>query len=724
MRTGKSALLFVSSLALIVTGTHAQSISGTCVVSAVPPLVRAEGLTERLGDVILQCSGANAGAVLSGNLAAFLPVNITNRVDANGLAADAVLSVDYGAGFVPTGISGQALNGSITYRGLNLTVPPGGSLSLKISNLRAAVNQLGGSSPNPIVASISFFVPISRATIIVGYAQAGLYATLSSSGITCVGSPVPSTIDMPSLFAAGTAFASTRVTEGFAMAFSPRAMGDDTGTRFLVQYSGFPANAHIFVPDLVAGYNALVPTAGGDLGLPQSAGQYVPGSGTLLLARVQDATASGAGGTPVFAPTGSGPVLLKSAREVSLINGSGFAVYEVVDSNNAVQESAQFPTFIGLSGTVTPAIAQESVSLAPVSNVTAASINAPFPRFASVTPASDCSILGDCGADYFPKLAVGALVPIQLTATAGGAMTSQPGYVPISNQGGGVMFWNVTVSYLSGSGWLTVDTPSGQDGGATRLWANAQNLAAGTYKANVVVDAGPLAGSVTIPVTLTVTAAPSAPPSTPPSTTPSTPDSSTPASVTVQSVVNAATFQAAPLVAGSLATVLGANLSGKNVSVTFTGSPATLLYTSATQINLVVPQALASKMSATMVVTVDGTSSTPLTVGLSSAWPAIFANGVLNQDNSVNSAGVPAAPGSILQIFATGVPAGVTVSVQMGARKDLVPLYAGASGDTPGVQQVNVAVPDNLPPGSTQVTVCAATQSQQYCSAAVPLTVQ
>jgi uncharacterized protein (TIGR03437 family) len=303
-------------------------------------------------------------------------------------------------------------------------------------------------------------------------------------------------------------------------------------------------------------------------------------------------------------------------------------------------------------------------------------------------------------------------------------MTSQPGYVPISNQGGGVMFWNVTVSYLSGSGWLTVDTPSGQDGGATRLWANAQNLAAGTYKANVVVDAGPLAGSVTIPVTLTVTAAPSAPPSTPPSTTPSTPDSSTPASVTVQSVVNAATFQAAPLVAGSLATVLGANLSGKNVSVTFNGSPATRLYTSATQINLVVPQALASKMSATMVVTVDGTSSTPLTVGLSAAWPAIFANGVLNQDNSVNSAGVPAAPGSILQIFATGIPSGVTVSVQMGARKDLVPLYAGASGDTPGVQQVNVAVPDNLPPGSTQVTVCAATQSQQYCSAAVPLTVQ
>ena len=104
------------------------------------------------------------------------------------------------------------------------------------------------------------------------------------------------------MFAAGTAFASTRISESFGNAFLPRAAGEDNGTRFLVDYSGFPANATLYLPDLVAGSDALVPTAGGDLGLPQAVGQYVPGSGTLLLARVVGADATGAGGTPVPVP--------------------------------------------------------------------------------------------------------------------------------------------------------------------------------------------------------------------------------------------------------------------------------------------------------------------------------------------------------------------------------------------------------------------------------------
>ena len=49
------------------------------------------------------------------------------------------------------------------------------------------------------------------------------------------------------------------------------------------------------------------PTSGGDLNLPQAVGQYVPGSGTLLLVRVTGADASGAGGFPVTAPQGAGP---------------------------------------------------------------------------------------------------------------------------------------------------------------------------------------------------------------------------------------------------------------------------------------------------------------------------------------------------------------------------------------------------------------------------------
>ena len=113
-----------------------------------------------------------------------------------------------------------------------------------------------------------------------------------------------------------------------------------------------------------------------------------------------------------------------------------------------------------------------------------------------------------------------------------------------------------------------------------------------------------------------------------------------------------------------------------------------------------------------MVVTVDGASSAPMTVALSPAWPAIFAHGVLNQDNSENTQQSSAAPGSVLQIFATGIPPSAIVTVQIGdpggSQRSLEPLYAGEAPTVPGVQQVNVAVPNELASGPVQLTVCAA----------------
>ena len=96
--------------------------------------------------------------------------------------------------------------------------------------------------PAPVTASLSSNLAVDQSQLVVAYSQAR-YALLTcpSTGISCYGSPVPDTLDLPSLFAAGTAFASTRVTEGFATAFEARAAGADTGTRFLVKYTGFPA---------------------------------------------------------------------------------------------------------------------------------------------------------------------------------------------------------------------------------------------------------------------------------------------------------------------------------------------------------------------------------------------------------------------------------------------------------------------------------------------------
>jgi uncharacterized protein (TIGR03437 family) len=355
------------------------------------------------------------------------------------------------------------------------------------------------------------------------------------------------------------------------------------------------------------------------------------------------------------------------------------------------------------------------------------------PRFATPPAASDCTALGDCGGAYFPKLFVNA-PPISLTAIAGGAMTNGPGYIPVNNVGGGVMNWVATINYTKGGGWLILDYTSGQNDGSVRVWAKPQGLAAGTYTANIVIDAGGLAGNAAVPVTLTVSPAPSLPatPATPPPaptnpatpgspSTPSTPPAST---LTVSKVVNAATFDVTPLVAGSLATLMGQNLAGKSLAVTFDGNPADVLYSGPSQINLRVPASLAGKNTAALVVTVDGASTSPQVVPLAPAWPAIFANGVLNQDYSANGPGSAARRGSVLQIFATGIPAGATVSAQIGGRRELVPLYAGEAPEVPGVQQVNVAVPDDAAGPSAILALCVNTPAQQYCSTAHPIAIE
>jgi uncharacterized protein (TIGR03437 family) len=670
-----------------------------------------------MGDIVIQCSGANPGALLTGNLSVFLPISITNRLDSasGNLTHDVILSADLGTGFVPTGIAGQISNQIISFNGISLTVPSSGKLNLKLTNLRAAVHQFGPVlQPTPINAQLAFSTPVSlqvdQSQLAVAYAQPGLFATLYDRGITCTGSLLPETINLPNLFTRQTAFASARMTEGFGAAFSARTATEDNGTRFLIRYSGFPTQTHLYIPDAVAGSTALTPTLGGDIGGRQQAGQYVPGSGTLLLVRVTGTDANGAGGSLVQLPSngGNGPINLTSASEVPLSGGSGFAVYEVVDSNMTQLETVQFPTFIGISNITAPATAQETVTFAPISTVTTASTTAPILRFYETNPNSDCQLVGDCGAAYFPHLSVTALSSISLTAVAGGDQTSPAAYIPVTNSGGGIMNWTATVQYLQGSGFLHLDTTSGQNFGSIIVTASGKGLAAGTYKANILVDAGSAAGSVNIPVTLTVTPGPVTPP---------------PSPVVVSQVVNAATFDATPLVSGSLGTLIGSHLAGKSVAVTFDGSSANLLYTSDTQINLQVPD-LGSKTSASLVVTADGVKSDPVTVMLSPAWPSVFSKGILNQDNSLNSAATGAKAGSILQIFATGISDGATVSVQIGNRKDLVPLYAGQAPTVPGVQQVNVAVPDDAAAANTQLILCAMTGGKQYCSAGTPLTIQ
>jgi uncharacterized protein (TIGR03437 family) len=391
-------------------------------------------------------------------------------------------------------------------------------------------------------------------------------------------------------------------------------------------------------------------------------------------------------------------VTLNGANPVPLTNGAGYAVYEVVAANPAETESAQIPNFFAVPANTTPATANGGVTLAPVSTITSASTDAPVPRFAAVQPPSDCGAIGDCNASYYPLLSVKAQ-PMQVTAVAGGKRVGA-GTIYISNLRGGVMDWSLNVTYASGSNWLLFTETLGINGGEVAVVVDPSALTPGNYQATININAGSIAGSQTVPVSLTVTPAASVP------------------AATISAITDAADFRSAPVVPGSLATVWGTNFSGSNVTVTFNALVANLLYTGAQQINLEVPPALTGQSSAQVIVSVNGSPSAPFTAQLTAVAPALFTPGVLNQNNTVNSPGSPAPLGTVLQIFGTGIPtsgAGVTVTLQN--RSGLIPLYAGIAPDLPGMEQVNVQIPADLQPVTSNLIICATTAANtQYCS--------
>ena len=699
----------------------ARANSLDCTPSAGPQIVHGEGIAERTSDLVFNCTGGAPNQTVTMNLALFLNVNITNRLAsaASNTLTGITLTADDGSGpqvlSAPATLMGPA---TVAFNGVTFTLSGTGSVTLDVSDLRGAANQLdfeAGSSMQVIIGvngSTEFSLPVDQ--LLVGQPQHGLYVGYSAKLIcTQSGSPAPANLaSFASFLAAKSSFTSTRLTEGYADSFAPKSdpqnFGADTGTRMVVQYSGFPAGAQLFVPTVIAGSDATQPTAGGDLGVTAAGGKYTPGpTSSLLLSLVPFTDANGAGGTPAYMPgaPGSGTASFDSMSPVALTNGSGIAVYEVVDANPNIQESAQFPTFLvlapnGVGQTITTS---ENATLGPVSTVETAAATAPIPRFQQTTPPADCSIVGDCDAPYFPVLKV-LETSLSYSTTAGGLTTSD--YVEVQNAAGGLLEWTASAAYTSGSGWLTVSPAQGYNNGTVRIDAVPGTLAPGTYKATLTINAGP-AGTSTVPVTFVVNTGEAGAPS-----------------PSITSAVNAATFASGPLVPGSIGTLMGSQFSGQAVSVTFNGIASQVLFSNATQINLVVPSSLSNVASAKVVVTADGMASAPYSVNLAPFAPGIFNNGVLNQDNTVNSAKQPAAPGSVIQIFATGLSGSGAITAKIGSQVVAQPYYAGPAPGIAGLQQIDLILPSDVSGNSVSVSVCGgATAAHAVCSPAVAVAV-
>jgi hypothetical protein len=125
-------------------------------------------------------------------------------------------------------------------------------------------------------------------------------------------------------------------------------------------------------------------------------------------------------------------------------------------------------------------------------------------------------------------------------------------------------------------------------------------------------------------------------------------------------VVNAASLAPGPVVPGGLTTIFGAGFP-EGIAVRFDGIPAAVLFSSADQVNIQVPELTGRKTRLTLISRRWIIGAADLRVA--SAHPGLFTlNGLgtgyaiaLNHDGAPNSAANPAPPGSEVRLFATGI---------------------------------------------------------------------
>jgi uncharacterized protein (TIGR03437 family) len=705
----------VGALVVMAWPVSAQISQLICDPLAEPLALRSEGLTERTGTIVLSCQGTPNGVVDAGFIAR-ASHTVTNRLDASG-NADVTMAAETATGFEVVASSPRLIPpNTLVFEQFSFVLPASGRTTITVSNIRVATDP--PESTRAVTVSLSFNgrsgVFLSRAEVTVGIPRRGLLSSATVARLVCLPSPEPEELTFSALLAS-TRFASVRVTEGEPTAFEPRRPGTSNGTRIVVRYSGFPAGTRVFVPDVIAGSSATRQTAAGDMGVEASGGQHTPGDpGSLLLSRVRFADDHGGGGALAFQPgaPGSGTVSFNSVGEVALRNGAGIAVFEVVDGNPTAIESAQIPTWFAVPrpevNTLTPVVASARVTFGPLSTVAEASRSAPVVRFRDVEPLIDCEALGDCNANFFPRLFVDA-PPLTFTATAGvkGFFTK---HIRILNERGGVMPWTATVQFRNGDNWLEARPAVGVNNASILLWAFPENVTPGTYEAVLTIDAGPLAGTRTFPVTLNAT--PPKPPEAPkPDPTPR-----------INNITSAANGSVTILAPGSLARILGERLDGQEVTVLVNGQPANVLFRSASRIDLLLPET-APGPRVDVQVRVDGIWSAPWGLAVEAVSPVVFTQGVLNQDGSVNAPDNPETPGRVLQVFLTGAAkASGGLSVRIHDRDIETPAYRGPAPGLTGVEQINFVIPADLPSMTTELVVCARPEGgPRRCSLAVPV---
>jgi uncharacterized protein (TIGR03437 family) len=291
--------------------------------------------------------------------------------------------------------------------------------------------------------------------------------------------------------------------------------------------------------------------------------------------------------------------------------------------------------------------------------------------------------------------------PLNFTVQSGAATVPSPEII-VSAAGQNVPLQVIAaVSTPPAGHWLSL-SPDGDGTGTTpqafHVHVDPSGLAAGVYQGTITATSSTAGVSpLNIPVTLTLTAAPPA--------------------ISVSLIQNAASFEMGSEAPNTILSAFGIYpgcTSGAEVSVD--GSATAVFYSSPTQVNFLFPASVSGEDSASLQFQCGGLKSAVVKVPVLKLAPAIFTVGqngsgqaaIVNPDGSTATA---ASPGSNIQIFGTGFgmlgPAGsdglrhllLPVTAAIGGIPATV-LFAGeAPGTTTGLQQINVQIPANAPPG-------------------------
>lgn len=431
--------LAVAALAFGAASTaNAQQVAPfSCVSnSGVPPIIRAESLSELVGDFVLTCSGgtptAAGTAVPQANVQVFVNTTVTSRLLA-GTYSEALLTVDepapanqlycsqsggcgvtgvggatgvsYSSAGVPNVFQGQQSgSNSIVWLGVPID-PPGttGTRTIRISNIRVNANQLGVSSsliPTPIQMYISvtggLSMPVSNPQQTLAFIQSGISFSASSSKssyLRCNSWNSAAAADNSKAFtdAGGSTL---KFTEGFASAFKPRLSG--TAQNIPGAIYGTESGFFNPAPNLAAGssLNGLDKAGLADHGTRLHARfSNIPAGMTLFVSVANTAPGTATAQLVSTDATGGGAYSARSATNgtsapVAITGGSGMAVWEVTSSSANVTETFEFSVTVAYapSGDL-PGLGTATVagSFAPLSTVGNSTSTAPLPRFSGIS---------------------------------------------------------------------------------------------------------------------------------------------------------------------------------------------------------------------------------------------------------------------------------------------------------------------------------------------------